>query len=175
MKKLVFLLVIFVLALGAGCKKKVEPVVPPPPPPPVVKVTQQDFIKGLISMIPQLESGEVIPVQVDKEKVISEESIFNVSLFPLDFIYPEGKNYILKYMFPSVVWPGDGFQLPVVDPENLITCSEPGETIRIEKESPKGTPPFENIPTLLVEASEGKFWVLNQNGDEMPLRANWGK
>jgi hypothetical protein len=175
MKKIVFLIVIFVLALGAGCKKKVESVAPPPPPPPVVKMTQQDFMKFLVSMIPQLEPGAVKTVDVDKEKVISEESAFNVSLFPLEFLTPAEEKYIVKYMFPSVVWRGEDFQLPVVNPENYFTCREEGEKVWILKEAPKGTPPFENIPTLLVETEEGKFWVLNQNGDEMPLRANWNK
>jgi hypothetical protein len=114
-------------------------------------------------------------ILVDKDKFTSEESEFLVQLLPLDFVFPEGKDLVRKYMFPSVVWPGEGFQLPVVDPENLETCSDPGEIFRILKESPAGTPPFENIPTLLVVKGNGEKLVLNQHGNEMPLRANWGK
>jgi hypothetical protein len=175
MKKILFLTTIFVLALVAGCKKK-EVILPePPPPPPPPKQSEQVFIQGFISLVSQLELGEVITVQVDKEKFISDELEFHVSLFPLDFAYPEGKDFVWKYMFPSIVWPGDGFQLPVVDPENLEICSEAGEIFRILKESPAGTPSFENIPTLLVVKGSGEKLVLNQNGEEMPLRANWGK
>ncbi len=175
MKKFLFLIVIFILALGAGCKKKVEPVAPPPPPPPVVKVTQQEFMKSLVSMIPQLNPGEVKTVNIDKGKVISEESSLNVSLFPLEFISPAEEKYIMQYMFPSVVWRWDDFQLEVLNLEEYFLHREPGEKVWILKESPKGTPPFKNIPTLLVENNNGEFWVLDQNGDEIPLRMNWNK
>ncbi|HNZ52161.1 MAG: hypothetical protein BWY36_00001 [Candidatus Diapherotrites archaeon ADurb.Bin253] len=175
MKKFVVLFAVFTLAIIAGCKKKVEPVVSPPPPPPIAKVTQQEFMKGLISMVPQLSPGEVKSVTIDKEKVISGESTLNVSLFPLEFIIPAEEKYIVQYMFPSVIWKWDSFQLEVINLEEYFLHREPGERIWILKESPKGTPPFKNIPTLLVENNNGEFWVLNQNGDEMPLRMNWGK
>lgn len=173
MKKFIFLIVILLLALGAGCKKKEVIVEAPPPPPPPPKQTEQELMKGFISMLPQLELGKAVSVQVDKEKFISEESEFSVSLFPLEFLTPAEKPYVVKYMFPSVVWRYDDFQLPIVDLENYFTCTEPGDKIWIIKESPDPTKPFEQVPTLLVEASEGKFWVLDQNGNEMPLRANW--
>lgn len=176
MKKFLFLLVVFALALGVGCKKKEVSLSPPPPPPPPEKMqTEQDLMKGFISLIPQLEPGKVIAVQVDKEKFISDESEFSVSLFPLEFIYPEGQKYVLKYMFPAVVWKYPTFQLIVFDPENYLTCSEPGNKVWILKESPDSSKPFLHIPTLLVETKDGKFWVLNQKGYEMLLRANWGK
>lgn len=178
MKKILFLIVIFVLALGAGCKKKVEPT-PPPPPPPVEKQSQQDMMKGFVSLIPQLEPGEVIPFKVDKEKFLSDYSVFNVSLFPLEFKIPEDEEsfvkYLKKYAFPSVVWrlkskyrAEEDSQLQVLNLEYYFDFREDGDLMWILKESPKGTPPFENIPTLLVETEDGKFWVLNQNGEEMP-------
>lgn len=111
MKKFVVLFAVFTLAIIAGCKKKVEPVVSPPPPPPIAKVTQQEFMKGLISMVPQLSPGEVKSVTIDKEKVISGESTLNVSLFPLEFIIPAEEKYIVQYMFPSVIWKWDSFSL----------------------------------------------------------------
>jgi hypothetical protein len=138
-------------------------------------MTQQEFMKSFISMVPQLTPGQVKTVSVDKEKFISEYSSFNVSLFPLEFITPEEENYLVQYMFPSVVWRWVDFQLEVLNLEEYYLHRESGEKVWILKESPKGTPPFENIPTLLVTADDESFWVLNQNGEEMPLRANWGK
>jgi hypothetical protein len=175
MKKYLFLSVIFALALAVGCKKKVESIAPPPPPPPPVEKvrSQQEFMKGLVSMIPQLKSGEVITVNVDKEKVTSNESKFYVSLFPLEFITPAEEKYIVKYMFPSVVWRYERFQLPIASLPNYFDCREQGEKVWFIKESPNSNQPFEHSPTLLVEAENKEFWVLNQKGDEMPLRENW--
>lgn len=170
MKKFLFLLVIFVLALGAGCKKKEVPPPPPPPPPPVEKISERAFIKGLISMISQLEPGKTLTIQIDKEKVISNKDKVEVALFPLEFISPAEESYIMRYMFPSVVWRYDGFQLPIVDLENYLTCREAGEKVWIIKESPDPSNPFDHVPTLIVDGL-----VLDQNGDEMPLRENWGK
>ena len=183
MKKILFLIVIFVLALGAGCKKKVEPT-PPPPPPPVEKQSQQELMKGFVSMVSDLKPGEVIPVIVNKEKFTSDYSVFNVSLFPLEFKMLEEWKSLVKYSsvyrFPSIVlhlkskYMGERdsqLQIRYVKDRYLqdySTVKEDGDLVWILKDSPKGTPPFENIPTLLVEAEDGSFWVLNQNGDEMP-------
>ena len=175
MKKFLFLIVILLLALGAGCKKKEVVVEAPPPPPPPPKQTEQEYMKGFIRMVPVLELGEVTEVQIDKSRVISEENSFSVSLFPLEFLTPAEKPYVIKYLFPSVVWRYDDFQLPIVDLENYFTCTEPGDKIWIIKESPNPTKPFEQVPTLLVETSEGKFWILDQDGDEMLKREDWGK
>jgi len=183
MKKILFLIVIFVLALGAGCKKKVEPT-PPPPPPPVEKQSQQDMMKGFVSLIPQLEPGEVVPVIVDKEKLDSKYSVFNVSLFPLEFKMNEEWELLVKYSsvyrFPSIVLhlkskyrveEDSQLQIRHVKDrflEDYETVKGEGDLVWILKESPEGTPPFDHIPTLLVEAKDGSFWVLDQNGDEMP-------
>lgn len=175
MKKFFVLSVIFMLAFGVSCKKKEVAVEAPPPPPPVEKISQQEFMKSLISMVTQLNPGEVKTVNVDKEKVISEESSFNVSLFPLEFFNFKEENYIVKYLFPSVVWKWDDFQLEILNLEEYYLHRKAAKKVGILKESPKGTSPFDNIPTLLLEASNGKFWVLNQKGYEMPLRNNSGK
>ena len=175
MKKILFLFAVIALAFITSCKEKEVPSPPTPPPPPSPMLSQQEYLKGLVSMIPQLEPGEVIPVKVDKEKVFSEESVFNVSLFPLEFISPAEKPYIMKYLFPSVVWRFTDSQLGVYDLPDYLDNAKPGEKFWILKDSPAGTLPFKQIPTLLVEASEGKFWVLDQKGDEMPLRVDWSK
>jgi TusA-related sulfurtransferase len=171
MKKFLFLSAIFALLLIGGCKKKVVPVEVPPPPPPPVKQTEQEFVKGLVSKVSQLEPGKTLAVQIDKEKFISDKNSMEISLFPLEFVSPAEKPHVVKYLFPSVVWRYDEFQLPVVDLENYLTCTKPGEKVWILKESPDSKKPFKQIPTLLVD---GKT-VLDQNGDEMALRANWAK
>jgi hypothetical protein len=170
-KSFILVMFFFALILGASCKKKVVIVEAPPPPPPPVKQTEQEFVKGLISKASQLEPGKILTVQIDKGKFISDKEGMNISLFPLEFTYSEGKPYITKYLFPSVVWRYEGYQLPVVNLENYITCTLPGEKVWILKNSPDPKKPFKHIPTLLVD---GKV-VLDQNGDEMPLRENWGK
>lgn len=171
MKKILFLVVILMFTLGVSCKKKVETVeAPPPPPPPIVKVDQQNFLKGLISRVPQLEPGKVVQVQVDKSRVISDETEFSVSLFPLEFLSPAEKPYVVKYLFPSVVWRFTDSQLPVWDLPEYLDNAKPGEKFWILKDSPDPNKPFNQIPTLLVEASGGKFWVLDHKGDEMRKR-----
>lgn len=175
MKKILFLVVILFIALGASCKKKEVTLPEPPPPPPPPKQTEQELIKSFTSLLPQLEPGEVITVQVDKSKFISDESEFQVSLFPLEFISPAEKPYIEKYMFPSVVWRFKDSQLGVYDLTDYLDNAKPGEKFWILKESPAGTPPFKQIPTLLVKKGSGEELVLDQNADEMLLRANWGK
>mgnify|MGYP000933564617 CR=1 FL=1 len=170
MKKFVFLVVIFLLALGAGCKKKEAVVETPPPPPQLPKQSEQVLIKGFISLVSQLEPGEVITVQVDKEKFISNETEFRVSLFPLEFTDFAEERYLVKYLFPSVVTKFPTFQLEVLNLYEYFLHRQPDEKVWILKESPAGTPPFDNIPTLLVEASGNKFWVLDQNGDEIRKR-----
>jgi hypothetical protein len=176
MKKVLFLMIVFVLALGAGCKKKAAPVEAPPPPPPPPKQTEQEAIKGLISNVPRLELGKILEVPVDKSKVISDETSFLVSLFPLEFIYPAGRKYVVSYMFPAVVWRLTDSQLLIRNLYEYLNYSKPGEKIWLLKNSPNPKVPFKHIPTLLVETKDkSKFWVLDQTGDEMPLRANWGK
>lgn len=168
-KSVILIVFLFALLFGAGCKKKEAPVEILPPPP--VKQTEQEAIKGLISNISQLEPGKVITVQIDKGKVISEESELSVSLFPLEFISPAERPYIAKYMFPSVVWRYDNFQLEVLNWSYYLDLTIPGEKIWILKDSPDPKKPFEHIPTLLVETmNKDKSWVLDQNGDEMRLR-----
>lgn len=170
--KSIFLIAfIFALILGASCKKKEVIVEAPPPPPPPVKQTEQEFIKSLISNVSQLEPGRVLTIQIDKGKVISDKDKVEISLFPLEFITPAERPYIAKYMFPSVVWRYDGFQLEVLNWQYYLDLTTPGEKIWILKNSPDPKKPFNHVPTLLVD---GKM-VLDQNGDEMPLRANWGK
>lgn len=169
MKKVLFLLVIVVLALMAGCKKKVEPVEAPPPPPPLPKQTEQEFIKGLVSHVPRLEPGKTLEVQIDKNQVLSNESKAEISLFPLEFISPAEKPYVVKYLFPAVVWKLTDSQLPVWDLPDYLDNTRPGEKIWILKDSPNPKEPFENIPTLLVKIGE-KELVLNNRGDEMPRR-----
>ena len=162
MKKLVFLLIVFALALGAGCKKKQAPVeAPPPPPPPPPKQTEQQFISGLISHVPTLELGKTLEVQVDRSRVETSESSFMISLFPKEFIYPAGREYVIKYMFASVVWRLPDSQLLVEDlPSYLDT--KPGEKIWILKDSPDPNKPFNHIPTLLVENKDkSRFWLLD--------------
>ncbi len=175
MKKILFLAVIFALALGAGCKRKVEQAPPPPPPTPVEKQSQQEMMKSFVQIVSNLKLGEVIHFKVDREKFISDYSAFDVSLFPTEFFTSSEEKYLLKYMFPSVVWRWDEFQLQVLNLEEYYIHREDGGKVWILKESPKGTPPFKNIPTVLAEARDGNFWVLDQNGNEMPLRANFGK
>lgn len=169
MKKFVFLIVIFLLALGAGCKKK-EVVVEAPPPPPPPKQSEQVLIKSFASYLPQLEPGEVITVSVDHSKYLSNETEFRVSLFPLEFTDFAEEPYLVKYLFPSVVTKYPTFQLEVLNLYEYFLQRQPGEKVWILKESPAGTPPFEHIPTLLVEASNGKFWVTDQKGDEIRKR-----
>ncbi len=176
MKTKSFILVVFFFALilGASCKKKVAVVEAPPPPPPVVKQTEQEFVKGLISKASQLEPGKTLKVQIDKGKVISDESELSVSLFPLEFVSPAEKPYIVKYLFPSVVWRYDNFQLEVLNLPYYLDFTKPGEKVWILKKSPDPKKSFSHIPTLLVRMEKGEM-VLDQNGDEMPLRENWGK
>jgi hypothetical protein len=173
MKTKSFILIVFFFAiiLGASCKKKVVPVEAPPPPPPPVKQTEQEFIKSLVAKASQLEPGKILTVQIDKSQFISDKESMDISLFPLEFITPAEKPFVVKYLFPSVVWRYDNQQLPVVNLENYITCTLPGEKVWILKNSPDPKKPFKHIPTLLVD---GKI-VLDQNGDEMPLRVNWDK
>lgn len=175
MKKILFLTMIFVLALGAGCKKKEVLVEASPPPPSLPKQSEQMLIKGFTSLVSQLEPGEVITVPVDKEKFISKETEFRVSLFPLEFTDFAEERYLVKYLFPSVVTKFPTFQLEVLNLYEYFLHRQPDEKVWILKDSPAGTPPFEHIPTLLVEASGGKFWVLDQNGDEILKREDWGK
>lgn len=176
MKKFLFLLVVFALALGVGCKKKEVSLSPPPPPPPPEKMqTEQNLMKGFISLIPQLEPGKVIEVQVDHSKFTSSEDKFYVSLFEKEFTDFAEERYLVNYMFPSVVTKYPTFQLEVLNLEEYFLHREPGEKVWILKESPAGTLPFDKIPTILVEASDGKFWVLDQKCYEMLLRANWHK
>ena len=170
MKKFLFSVLIFALALGAGCKKKEVVVEAPPPPPPPEKQTEQEFVKSLVSMIPQLEPGKVLNVQINKERVVSGEVELSVSLFPLEFTPAEAKPYIAKYLFPSVVWWYDGQQLEVLDYPYFLNLTLPGEVVRILKESPNASKPFAHSPTLLIERKSGERQVLDKNGDEMPLR-----
>jgi len=180
MKKILFLIVIFVIALGAGCKKKVEPT-PPPPPPPVEKISLQDFMKekGFSSMISNLEPGQVVTVKIDPNTVLFDETELYVSKFPLEFRVEEDWESIVKYAttfrFPSIVlylkskYMGEkDSQLEIRSLSDYSYLREQGELIWFLKESPKGTPPFENIPTALVEYPSGKFLVLNQESEEMP-------
>lgn len=186
MKKILFLIVIFVIALGAGCKKKVEPL-PPQPKPKVEKTTFQDFMKekGFSSMISKLEPGQVVTVPIDTSTVLFDETELYVSKFPLEFRVEEDWESIVKYTttykFPSIVlylkskYMGEkDSQLEIRSLRDYAYLREQGELIWFLKESPEGTPPFENIPTALVEYSSGKFLVLNQKNEEMP-RWNFNK
>jgi len=180
MKKIWFLIVIFVIALGAGCKKKVEP--PPPPPPPVEKISLQDFMKekGFSSMISNIEPGQVVTVKIDTSKVLFDETELYVSKFPLEFRVEEDWESIVKYAttykFPSIVlylkskYLGEeDSQLQISFLSDYSSVREQGELIWFLKESPEGTPPFENVPTALVESPSGNFLVLNQKNEEMPM------
>ncbi len=187
MKKILFLVVIFVLALGAGCKKKVEQVPQPVSPPPVEKTILSEFVKKMdfVSMVSNLNEGQVLTVKVDASVITDERELY-ISKFPREFKIPENEEtfvtYLKTYLFPSVVWRINAkylgekdSQLEVLDLQYYLDLREDGDIMWILKDSPKGTPPFKNIPTVLVESPSGKFWILNQKNEEMPRRIKTAK
>ena len=170
---LVSVVLIALLFIFAGCKKK-EVEVKAEAPPPKPKQTEQEFLKKQIDKIDQLmqaELGYELPIAVE-EGVTTTETGFLVSLFKEEFIAPAEQPYVSKYLFPSVVYRLGGIQLEVPNnAEVYAECVLPGEVIWILKQSPDPKKQFPQIPILLVwNKTKTKFWVLDQNGDEMSLR-----
>jgi len=202
MKKILFLTVIFVLVLGAGCKKKevALPETPPPPPPPKVQTTY-DFMKEAASNLLLTDPERVFEVTVKSKHVLDLKGIpypsekkFYFSLFPDVLSYPEASFFVVKYLFPSVKL---DWGMPIVDLQNYLTIAQNGDLFVFSKKSPDPSKPYEHSPMFLVRTNKEmpllnfgeednepmllekikyqEVWVLNQNGEEMPLRANWGK
>jgi hypothetical protein len=203
MKKIVFLIVIFVLALGAGCKKKEVslPEPPPPPQPPEVQ-TVYSFMKDCTLNLSLLEPRKVIEITVGDKRVIDlkgnlypSTKKFYFSLFPDTLSYPEASFFVAKYLFPSVKL---DWGMPIVDLQDYLIVAEEGDLFVFSKKSPDPSKHYDYSPMFLVRTSEemplldvgeednepmllekikySEVWVLDQNRrDEMPLRANWGK
>jgi hypothetical protein len=203
MKKFVFLLVIFVLALGASCKKK-EVVVeaPPPPPPPPEVQTVYSFMKDCTSNLSLIEQGKVIEITVGDKRVIDlkgnlylSTKKFYFSLFPDTLSYSKASFFVVKYLLPSVKL---DWGMPIADLQDYLTVAEEGDLFVFSKKSPDSSKPYDYSPMFLVRTSEempllnvseednepmllekikySEVWVLDSNRrDEMPLRVNWGK
>lgn len=165
--------ILFALAivLGTGCKKKVEEVVeetPPPPPLPVEEISEADFLKNVIpGLVYDLSEGDFLTIQVPSE-AISDQNSFKISKFPTEFTHPEEVKFVDKYLLPSVVVLGEGFRL-----EYFHTTIEEGDIVHILKYSGVPGLVYDQIPTTLVEGSNGYFKLLDQRGEEMPLRSEW--
>jgi hypothetical protein len=151
MKKIVFLLVIFVLALGAGCKKKVEPVASPPPPPPP-KITEVDFVKLLVTLpeVKNLKLEDFVNVKLNPEKVISPSAEFAiVQRLNSDWTY-EDLLPISEQIPLTIVWVAkDGARLLVRDYVELREMYMPGDKFLI-------LPPK---PEYFVQVGENTYWL----------------
>ncbi len=203
MKKFLFLIVIFVLALEAGCKKKevTLPEPPPPPPPPPKVQTVYGFMKESVSNFPLIEPGKVIGITAGEKRVIDlkgnlypSEKKFYFSLFQDTLSYPESSFFVTKYLFPSVKL---DWGMPIADLQDYLTIVQKGDLFVFSKTSPDPSKPYKYSPTFLVRTSEEmpllnfgeedneptllekikhwEVWVLDKNGNEMPLRADWRK
>jgi hypothetical protein len=170
-----FLIVFFFALVFTSCKKTPPPPLQLPHFPPLHVQTEKEYLKDLLPTLSQLKEGERITIKVDNRHVSLIESELYASLFPLEFTDLAEERYLVRYMFRSVVTRYPTFQLKVLNLEEYFLQREPGEKVWILKESPAGTPPFDQIPTYLIEGKNGWFWVLEQNAEEIPLRANWGK
>lgn len=151
MKKLVFLLGILLLALGAGCKKKVEPVAPPPPPPPP-KISEAEFLLGLPghSDVKNLKLGDSLVVTMNPE-VVSSPSAQSVIVKP--FNSDLGYNYLLallKKLPLTVVWVGkEGSHLLIRDYIDLQEYYNASEKFLI----------LEPMPALYLKVGEKEYWL----------------
>ncbi len=174
-------MIFFILAivLGTSCKNKKdseevvvqepEKVEKPAPPP-----TEEEFLQSAIpNLSKDLNEGELTTVSLPSGVIPGQNSL-KVSKFPLEFKSPEEKPYVEKYLFPSVVVLFEsGTRMDYWDLPEYLLCWEKGDKVQILKESGVPGLVYEHVPTTLVQGSKDYFKVLDQNGEEMPLRAEW--
>ena len=174
MKRFIWMpLCVLAIVLGTSCKKEelvVEEALPPSKP--VVKQSEAAFLKNVISDLGlTLELGEQLSVKVDPATVNLNQSTLIVSLFPVAFNHPEEEVYVKKYLFPSVVMRfASDTQLDYAYLPEYLMDEKQGAEIWILKECADPNMVYEHVPTLLVKGANGYFKILDQNGDEMPIR-----
>jgi hypothetical protein len=126
------------------------------------KITLDGFVKEFVKQNhSRISEGDFLSSEIPAEKILGEVSSKRVTMSKIseEGIYYPGKVYpwVIKYRIPSVVRkvPG-GTQLSVEYPFFLL---EDTSVCYIEK---KG-----NFPYIVVETN-GKFWLFDQNLDELP-------
>jgi len=148
MKKILFVFVVLIFALGAGCKRKVEPVAPPPPP----KISEAQFLLGLSERtdVKNLKLGDSLVIALNPDVVLSPsaQSVV-VKPFDADLNYYELLALVKKLPLTVVNVLNGGSQLLIRNYFELKDFFNSTEKFRI----------LEPMPAYYLKVGTKEYWV----------------